>query len=816
MKISEFLHESVYPSLYENVIDAFPEFGFKYTGYGYKSTTGQKVDGSNGEKGKVYLYNNNLSNFIDYTRGSLSVWNYLQNRDNLSNRETLVLLCSLALVPLPSNLSSENLQELEYQSKVAQLLEDCNDFFIDSLSQKDNVYANSDAASQVRTYIEKTRKYNPVLLRLPGSKEIENHYLMELGYMPSAHDTFNYLIEKKKHPEDFVYDHIKIPSLGMDTHKLTIPFREPSGRIRGFIFRTTQSDLASNQPKYLYSPGIKKDDLLFNQSAVKGNKDLIIVEGIFDCLHATAKNIPNVVALGSASLNARQLKNAIKNGAQTITLCLDNDTTGRESTLRCLKLITQESDLKCFIVQLPHQVKDPDELISNYGIGAFKEALEYAVPHYIYMLEVLFADAIDQSKINFKELDKIQQTATEIAANIKDPIGRDIFENKFIEKLQFLGITKDSLKSIIDKLKWERQQEINRIEIQNVLNEAKDKNQSDNPTNTVSYIEQRLQQIKYNVQNSVLENLLETITEDDVRKKLSTQPDSLRTGLYFRDKFSTQEELMLPSGALSIVAARTSHGKTAFLMNIALQVATYYPEKSVYFFSLEEDKEAILIKMLNIYINKELKPGIKNLKYIKNYFKGLGNTYQNIDFLRGKDEFFNDYLLSGRLHIHYAFSDIDELITAVRYLKDKKNVCAVFIDYIQLLTIKQQYQTRQLELQAICNKLLKEMAVPSGLPIILGAQFNREVLEEGMLDATKIREAGDIEQTANLIIGLWNRGFTLEKKQRDRRNQEAKHNPNEIYAEILKNRDGQAGMIAELEFNGATGRISNYEYGVPK
>ena len=155
---------------------------------------------------------------------------------------------------------------------------------------------------------------------------------------------------------------------------------------------------------------------------------------------------------------------------------------------------------------------------------------------------------------------------------------------------------------------------------------------------------------------------------------------------------------------------------------------------------------------------------------------------------------------SGKLRIHYAPFYIDELIDAVNYINTQEPVGALFIDYIQLLNSDQKYQSRQVEIQGICNKLLNDLAIPTGIPLILGAQFNREVQTQDDMDSSKIREAGDIEQTANLVVALWNKGFNKDDNNKK---------PNVIYTTVLKNRDGLIGLNNDLEFRGNTGKIKN-------
>jgi len=137
----------------------------------------------------------------------------------------------------------------------------------------------------------------------------------------------------------------------------------------------------------------------------------------------------------------------------------------------------------------------------------------------------------------------------------------------------------------------------------------------------------------------------------------------------------------------------------------------------------------------------------------------------------------------------------------------------IFIDYMQLLTLSQgkyRFSSRQEELKKICL-ILKDFSVETQLPIILGAQFNREVTNLLALDQTRIGEAGDIERIANLILGIWNNNFEgiaspPEKKEINRIVGGLKDS---IYVKVLKNRDGRVGQSGLLHFEGNTGRISN-------
>ena len=113
-------------------------------------------------------------------------------------------------------------------------------------------------------------------------------------------------------------------------------------------------------------------------------------------------------------------------------------------------------------------------------------------------------------------------------------------------------------------------------------------------------------------------------------------------------------------------------------------------------------------------------------------------------------------------------------------------------------------------MKAICQEL-KNVAVDTGLPIVLGAQFNRTVENHLHLFANRIGEAGDIERIANLIVGIWNNAFTPtgEKGEMNEIKNKNLWIEGSLYATIIKNRGGEVGEGILLNYNGNTGKISN-------
>ena len=799
-QITDVLNFEIYPALYSRIETALPEFGFKSTRGGYISTTDHKVTGDSGKKGKVYLYANNISHLKDWTRGSISLWDYIQERDNLSNKETLEKLAELSGVTLPP-LDQEAQERIKKAVTRAQIWEDANSYFIYCLTFE------SKKAQEILNYLQ-GRGYSP-----------EDIAELELGYIPSQDKLYKYLTETKHHNKETIKDTINLnPGIG-SSHLLTIPYREPTGRIKGIIVRSIKPD---TEPKYLYSTGLKRDEFLFNLRAVKGDKDLVIMEGLLDSLIATARGIDNAVALGGTSLNKTQIETAVKYGAKKFTLCLDNDTAGAEATQRILDLL-QAQDLRAYVALLPDGTKDPDQLIKERGVDALREIINNALPYWKYSLNSLYRKYLDIARekgdmLTEKEKEDLLEEIVIYSQSINNPVDRDQYLKQFtsIDWVQTIGITQESLQATVEKLRYKRDKEKQGEKLNKLLVEAKELHKTGEIDRAISKLQEEARVIGGIDKKQDYEKLLQIPREDEIKKTIQGEAESIETGYTLRDQLGDQVELSYPSGALSIISGRTSHRKTGLMLNTALNTAQRYPEKEIHFFSYEESQEALLIKLLNIYVNKDFKKGTNNLRYIKSYFKTGGETYKNPEFLEGKEKFFKELVYTGRLRVHYSPLSIDGLTGSIEYLASRGNVGAVFVDYIQLLRIEGTFQSRQLQLQEICERL-RETAIKTRLPIILGAQFNREVQMEGDIDPGKIREAGDIEQTANLVVGLWDRAFTKEnqgkgKEHKDRRGETAKYEPGTLYIEILKGRDVGVGSYGELRYNGNTGRIENKQY----
>lgn len=804
--IADFTDTLLYPRLFEVVDTVLPEFEFRKSGGNWISGNTRKATGETGNKvGAVMVYQDRPYLLKDWTREAKPITTYLiETGKALSWLDAIKLLASKVGLEVPSrDLSEEELERANDSALRARVYEAANDFFIENLSDPKSLIATSIEADTLRNYL-KGRGYTREMLRAHHEELELQSNKMELGFIPSQEQLLGHLKFKDFSQVDiqrFLIGGLSAP-IG-NSHRLSIPFRDPVGRIVGFAFRSITWTKESNVGKYLYSTGLKLNSLLFNLRAIKGDKDLVVVEGLLDAIHAKARGRDNVVALGGTSLNTTQIKTARRYGAEKLTLCLDQDQAGEGATEKVIDAINKSGEkLKVYVASLPEGIKDPDQLIAERGLEAFNDVIRTAQASYVYLLNRRF-DVTDQIKLRTGELDDkdrdlLLEDVVTIGSQAKGPIERDFFIQAVLKRGAALGVTHDSFESAIERLQHSKEKEKQDEEFCKTLDNAQALVNSGRVPEAQDLLSKHSKQLNTGLLETSYSALVKPITEAEVRERLKHKPDHIDSGLKIKG-----DPLHIPSGAITILAAPTSHGKTSFQINLALNMAQDIKNKPIYLFSYEENREAILLKALNTYVNKTLSKN--NRRSIETYFKTESDEFINrdhkADFSRLKECFFAELVDTGRLNIHYVDYSAEELVGAIKYLHKHGQVGAVFIDYMQLLRLKDnRTSSRQEELKQVCLNL-KDCSVDTGLPIILGAQFNRTVTEIAAIHAGAIGEAGDIERIANLILGFWNKQFPELGKESTR--------SEEIYATILKGRDMGAGASETFDFNGNTGKISN-------
>lgn len=791
--ITDWIKDELYPNLFEVIDTALPEFSFCRWSGGWRSSLKLDLTSPKTKRKDKTVVSKKAPGYILEQGGDvLSLVDYVIKRDGVEFIQAVKTLADVVGLQLPKGeFNQESYQRYKDQ---ATLLEDCNSYFIYCLE-------NSTGADEIKAYLS-SRGYSD-----------EDVKAMELGYIPSQDKLYKYLLSKG-YSQSLVDEVVKLNKGIGSTHRLTIPYRS-GGSVKGFKFRT----VGDATPKYLNSTGLDRLGGFFNLSGIKGDKDVVIVEGELDSLSASARGVENVVATGGSSIAPEQVRDAIKRGAKSFTLCLDRDPGKEVETYKkitsAIEVILGEGVNRIYIARLPgsgDDKVDPDSLIKESGVDSFKQAIREALPYYEYNLQETlnkYGKIEEERGLQPKDIDRLLDEVVETASQIPDVTDRDRYKKLFtsLEAIQTLGITEESLSITVDRLTSTRDKETQDKDLKKLLSEATQLQGKGETDKALELLDSKVKEVKLKDKATEFSSLMIPIKENELKERLISKPESLNSGYTIGG-----EPLLLPSGAISVFTAPTSHGKTTFLINLALNIATASPDKETYLFSYEEDGDTVLMNTLNTYLEEEISSN--NRRTIKSYFttgsteyiKSLSKDY----FINKKNEFFRELIDTRRLNIHYTSYNSDTLIEAIRYLHKHAKPGAILIDYIQLLNLPEgKYKTysRQEEIKEICIAL-KDVAVETGLPIILGAQFNREVVNQLRIHSTKIGEAGDIERIANLIVGFWNNNFQQLATEGELK-EIGPITPDTLYTTILKNRGGRVGLEEILSFNGNTGKIKN-------
>ena len=243
---------------------------------------------------------------------------------------------------------------------------------------------------------------------------------------------------------------------------------------------------------------------------------------------------------------------------------------------------------------------------------------------------------------------------------------------------------------------------------------------------------------------------------------------------------------MQPSD-LVLIAARPSMGKTAFVLNIAQNVA-FKQKKSLVIFSLEMSKEQLINRMFSLESSvdaQKLRTGQMNDQEWERLIESaaeIGKSNLVIDDTPG--------------------ISISELRSKCRKLKAEKDISMIIIDYLQLMTGSGRSDSRQQEISDI-SRSLKAVARELSVPVSALSHLSRAVEQRPdhrpML--SDLRESGAIEQDADVVMFIYRDDYYNHDSQ--------SKGVSEII--IAKQRNGPIGTV-ELAWLPEFTRFANLEH----
>jgi replicative DNA helicase len=232
---------------------------------------------------------------------------------------------------------------------------------------------------------------------------------------------------------------------------------------------------------------------------------------------------------------------------------------------------------------------------------------------------------------------------------------------------------------------------------------------------------------------------------------------------------------------LIVVAARPSMGKTAFALNVALNIAKV--GKTVGFFSIEMSRVQIMMRLLAI----ESRIGMAAIRTGRPHF--TPKEWSDLELAAQRLEQTKFYIDDS------ASLSIIEMKTRARRLHKDVGLDVVFVDYLQLMKVTGENLRRsdsRAQEVAVISASLKELAKELNIPVVALAQLNRSPEQRGgkgdmgpKYQLSDLKESGAIEQDADVIMFL--------------------HREDQVNKET--ERKGEADLIVAKQRNGPTGKI---------
>ncbi len=325
----------------------------------------------NKEKTPSFFVNDQKAMWFDFSSGKNgNIFDFVMQTEGLSFPEAVERLAAQAGIPLP-----EVSPEAEAREQRARTLHDVMElaakFYETSLASGRGAKARgylADRSISGKTQLEFRMGYAPperyTLKEHLGSVGVSVADMIEAGLLVAGDDI------------PVPYDRFR--------DRIIIPIHDQRGRIIAFGARALNPDV---QPKYLNSPDtslFQKGATVFNfhraRQPAHDDGSVVVVEGYMDAISIYQAGLKSVVATMGTAFTEEQIQALWRLSPEPI-VCFDADKAGIGAAYRSVDRILPILKVgRTFRFAFMHGGKDPDELIRQKGLEAFKDVLLGSLP----------------------------------------------------------------------------------------------------------------------------------------------------------------------------------------------------------------------------------------------------------------------------------------------------------------------------------------------------------------------------------------------------------------------------------------------------
>ena len=304
-----------------------------------------------------------------------NVFTFIMEYENFNFQEAIAYLADRAKIRLPeAELSEAERKKQEYRK---------------------SLYDANYQAARYYYYCLTHEAYGRVARQYLEQRNIsaETAKKFALGYATVYRDDlFRFLTGKGFSPQQLVDAGLAMPDKQKKDryydrffNRLMFPIWDSQNRVIAFGGRVFGDAL----PKYLNSPETEifdKSKNLYGLNLAKSSRQpyFLLAEGYMDVISLQEAGFDNTVAsLGTAF--TKNHAHTIKRYVQKVYLSYDSDGAGVQAALRAIPILKSEG-IEARVIRL-QTAKDPDELIQKQGKAVFEQAIEQALPSFMFEIE---------------------------------------------------------------------------------------------------------------------------------------------------------------------------------------------------------------------------------------------------------------------------------------------------------------------------------------------------------------------------------------------------------------------------------------------
>lgn len=253
----------------------------------------------------------------------------------------------------------------------------------------------------------------------------------------------------------------------------------------------------------------------------------------------------------------------------------------------------------------------------------------------------------------------------------------------------------------------------------------------------------------------------------------------------------------LKAGELIVIAGRPSMGKSAFAVNVA--TCNALRGKRVLFFNLEMTDVSIYNRAIGSIMDIPL-------QWLR---KPIDEAGDGVDYWQRSADGVRQMNDAGLLIDDTPGLRREQIIARAKREHMRQALDMVIIDHLHLMPLPG--KTRETVEIGEITRDFKGLAKELGCPVVLLSQLNRslETRQNKRPIMADLRESGNIEQDADLIVFLYRDDYYAEKEERD------SEFPGFIEIIVGKQREGETGKVWARD-RLSYGMIVDYEGDAPK